>query len=203
MRLLIFDNYDSFTYNLVQLIRDMGVKDFNVIRNDKIPVHEAAVFDKILISPGPGIPEEAGILKELIRVYAPAKSIMGVCLGQQAIAEVFGGTLINLKKVYHGVVTDIHVVAEDYLFKSVPDSFTATRYHSWVVDKDSLSEDLEVTAIDNNGMIMALRHRYFDVRGVQFHPESFLSQFGKQIISNFINYKPEPVVISDIKPEIK
>jgi len=186
MNILLFDNYDSFTYNLKHLLVDLGVK-VDVIRNDKISLDEVNVYDKILLSPGPGIPSEAGLLLPLIERYAPAKSILGVCLGEQAIAEVFGAKLENLKTVHHGVCSDIRVVVKDPLFEGLTSGFRAGRYHSWVVSKEDLPECLEVTAVDaSDGMIMALRHKIYDVRGIQFHPESILTPQGKQIIENWL-----------------
>ncbi|MCD7970475.1 MAG: aminodeoxychorismate/anthranilate synthase component II [Alistipes sp.] len=187
MKILVLDNYDSFTYNLVHALRDAGARDITVARNDKITVADAAPYDKILLSPGPGIPSESGILCELIREYAPAKSIFGVCLGQQAIGEVFGGRLLNLPHVYHGVGTEITVQSPDPVFDGLGGSFTAGRYHSWIVDREGFPEsELEVTAVADDGSIMALRHRRYDVRGVQFHPESVLTPMGGRILSNWL-----------------
>ena len=187
MRCLIIDNYDSFTYNLVHLVKELGVNPI-VIRNDKFKMEEVQDFDKIILSPGPGIPDEAGSLKQLISTYASSKSILGVCLGQQAIAEVFGAKLINLEKVYHGIESEIEQTHEDYLFSDIPEKFIAGRYHSWVVDPN-LSSDLECIAIDSNKQVMALRHKNFDLRGVQFHPESIMTPEGKKIIQNFLNHQ--------------
>ena len=187
MKLLILDNYDSFTYNLVQLIEKTSKVEYEVHKNDKITLKKVNEFDKILLSPGPGIPENAGILKDLIRMYAPTKPILGVCLGLQAIGEVFGAKLINLATVFHGVATEINLVAEDSLFAHCPNRFVAGRYHSWTVDPESITNDLIVTALDDEQCIMALRHVKFDVKGVQFHPESFLTEYGEQIIRNWIN----------------
>src|ERR1035437_797005 len=186
MKILVFDNYDSFTYNLVQYLERASDAQVYVMRNDKIPLGEINKYDKILLSPGPGVPSEAGILLDVIREYAPKKSILGVCLGQQAIGEVFGGKLINLDSVYHGVATEMEVVKEDILFKGVPKKFKAGRYHSWVVDEKSFPADLEITVKDENGYVMGLRHKKFDVRGVQFHPESILSEHGLQMIENWV-----------------
>ncbi len=187
MKCLIIDNYDSFTYNLVHLVKELGVEP-DVIRNDKFTLEEIATYDKIILSPGPGVPDEAGLLKEAIRKYAASKSIFGVCLGQQAIAEVFGGDLINLEKVYHGVESEIEVTKEDYIFSGLPQKFKAGRYHSWVVNP-KLAPDLEIIAIEENGQVMALRHKKYDVRGVQFHPESIMTPEGKKIIQNFLKHK--------------
>jgi anthranilate synthase component 2 len=161
--------------------------EYEVHKNDKITLEDIARFDKILLSPGPGIPENAGILKDLIREYAPKKSILGVCLGLQAIGEVFGAKLINLDTVYHGIATEIELIAEDPLFDQCPKKFTAGRYHSWAVDLQSVTDDLIVTALDIEKCVMALRHKTYDVKGVQFHPESILTEYGEQIIKNWIN----------------
>lgn len=186
MKILVFDNYDSFTYNLVHYIEKISDAEIEVHRNDKILLKEIERFDKILLSPGPGIPSEAGILPDVIRAYAPSKSILGVCLGQQAIAEAFGGSLNNLSEVFHGVATPIEIIAEDILFKNIPKKLNVGRYHSWAVNKNDLPEELEITAVDSSGSIMALRHKKYDVRGVQFHPESVLTEYGLQIIENWI-----------------
>jgi anthranilate synthase component 2 len=186
MKILVFDNYDSFTYNLVHCIEKIGEYELEVHRNDKIALNDINRFDKILLSPGPGLPAEAGILKELIQTYAPSKSILGVCLGQQAIAEVFGGKLLNLDTVYHGLATEMDVVQKDILFKGIPTKFKAGRYHSWVVDDHNFPAELEVTVKDSKGLVMGLRHRKFDVRGVQFHPESILTEHGEQMIRNWL-----------------
>jgi len=184
---LVIDNYDSFTYNLVHYLEELRC---NVVvkRNDKLTLEEVRPFDRIVLSPGPGIPEEAGLLKEIIATYAPSKSIFGVCLGQQAIGEVFGGSLINLEKVYHGIGTTIEVVKEDPIFKDLPRTLEVGRYHSWVVDPE-LPQELEATSFDANGQVMSLRHRHYDVCGVQFHPESVLTPHGKKILENWLNSK--------------
>ncbi len=184
-RILVIDNYDSFTYNLVHYLQDLEC-EVTVKRNDKLELEEVETYDKILLSPGPGIPDEAGLLKPIIERYGPTKSIFGVCLGQQAIAEVFGGSLINLNKVFHGVATRITRTGEDeVLYRGLPRELEVGRYHSWVVSND-LPEVLEVTSVDDSGEIMSLRHRSFDVRGVQFHPESVLTPLGKQIMKNWV-----------------
>ena len=189
MKCLLLDNYDSFTYNLRHIILELGVET-DVRRNDQISLDEVAGYDKILLSPGPGIPSEAGLLMPLIERFAPTKSILGVCLGEQAIGEVFGAKLLNLKEVYHGVCSDIRIMAKEPLFAGLEPGFRAGRYHSWVVSKDEFPECLEITAIDAEaGNIMALRHRTYDVRGVQFHPESVLTPQGKKIIENWIGVK--------------
>ena len=184
-KILVIDNYDSFTYNLVHYLEDLDC-EVTVYRNDEFDIEEIAHFDKILLSPGPGIPDEAGLLKEVIRKYAPIKSILGVCLGQQAIGEVFGGTLSNLDNVYHGVATMVKTVVDDeLLFEGLGNEFEVGRYHSWVVDTN-LPDTLEATSFDENGQVMSLRHKSFDVRGVQFHPESVLTPNGKKILENWV-----------------
>lgn len=184
--ILVVDNYDSFTYNLVHYLEALGCK-VTVLRNDEIELDEVKNYDKILLSPGPGIPSEAGLLKEIIKEYSSSKSILGICLGQQAIGEVFGSALKNLEKVYHGTASKAKILVEDEtLFKNIPDEFSVGRYHSWVVEKSNLSPDLEITSVDENGEIMSLRHKKFDVKGVQFHPESILTPLGKQILENWI-----------------
>jgi anthranilate synthase component 2 len=186
MKCLLFDNYDSFTYNLRHILLELGV-DTDVFRNDKITLDEVEIYDKILLSPGPGIPSEAGLLLPLIRRYAPSKSILGVCLGQQAIGEAFGAGLFNLSKVYHGVCSTIRIKTNDPLFEGLEPSFRAGRYHSWVVSKEGFPDVLEITAVDaDEDRIMAIRHRQYNVRGVQFHPESALTPQGKRIIENWI-----------------
>jgi len=185
MKILVFDNYDSFTYNLVQYLERCGAS-VDVFRNDKISLEEINKYEKILLSPGPGVPSEAGLLLDVIKEFAPTKSILGVCLGQQAIGEVFGGKLVNLDSVYHGVSTDMEIVKEDLLFKGLPKKFKAGRYHSWVVDEKNFPNELEITVKDENGYVMGLRHKKFDVRGVQFHPESVLTEHGLQMIENWV-----------------
>lgn len=182
---LVIDNYDSFTYNLVHYLEDLDC-EVTVKRNDQLSLEEVDAFDKIVLSPGPGIPDEAGLLKEIIAKYAPTKSIFGVCLGQQAIGEVFGGSLINLDEVYHGIATQIEIIKEDVIFAGIPKEIEVGRYHSWVVNPD-LPEALEATSIDENGQIMSLRHKTYDVCAVQFHPESVLTPHGKKILENWIN----------------
>jgi anthranilate synthase component 2 len=186
MKILLLDNYDSFTYNLLHILRKLGM-NVEVHRNDQISLDEVERFDKILLSPGPGIPSEAGILLPLIERYAPTKSILGVCLGEQAIGEVFGAKLLNLTDVHHGVASEIQVLKPEPLFDGLPPIFTAGRYHSWVVDHQDFPDCLEITAIDTEeGQIMALRHKNYNVRGIQFHPESILTPEGKKIIENWI-----------------
>ena len=187
MKIAILDNYDSFTYNLVHAIEKIVGYRIDVIRNDQVDVEYFSKYDKIVLSPGPGIPDEAGILKPLIKRWSAEKSIFGVCLGQQAIGEVFGGTLLNLDKVYHGVATTIiQTVSDEKIFSGIPEIFDAGRYHSWIVGRDNFPDCLEVTAIDKQGQIMALRHKTYDVRGVQFHPESVLTPLGEKIIENWL-----------------
>ncbi len=193
MKILVFDNYDSFTYNLVHLVEKIIHERVDVYRNDQIPLEKIKEYDKIILSPGPGIPEEAGLLLPLIREYAPSKSILGVCLGQQAIGEAFGGKLVNLSTVYHGVATKIHVnedrlavAGSNDVFEGLPSDIEVGRYHSWVVSTDDFPEELEITARDENGYIMGLRHKKFDVQGVQFHPESVLTPEGETILRNWL-----------------
>lgn len=188
MKILVFDNYDSFTYNIVHALRELGEQP-DVVRNDKVTLDEIEKYDKIIISPGPGIPEEAGILMEVLRRYADKKPILGVCLGHQAIGENFGAKLLNLPEVFHGVSTPVKVIKKDYLFEGLPETLNVGRYHSWVVDSKSFPTDsLEVLATDSEGMIMALRHKEYDIRGVQFHPESVLTPEGIKIIENWLNH---------------
>ena len=183
---LVIDNYDSFTYNLVHYLEDLGCI-VTVRRNNQLHIDDIESFNKIVLSPGPGIPAEAGLLKQIITRYAPTKSILGVCLGQQAIGEVFGGTLINLETVFHGVATNVtRCVDDEILFRGLEKTFEVGRYHSWVVDAN-LPEVLEATSFDENGQVMSLRHRFYDVRGVQYHPESVLTPNGKHILKNWIN----------------
>lgn len=187
MKLLVFDNYDSFTYNLVHLVEKILHQKVEVHRNDQIALEQVKDYDKIILSPGPGIPEEAGLLLPLIKEYAASKSILGVCLGQQAIGEAFGGKLTNLSKVYHGVATPCKIVKEGVdLFAGLTEEFEVGRYHSWVVSREGFPEALEITAVDENDMIMALQHKTYDVRGVQFHPESVLTPQGEQILRNWL-----------------
>lgn len=188
-KVLVFDNYDSFTYNLVQMIERILNQKVDVVRNDKITLEEIDQYNKIILSPGPGIPEEAGILLDLIKEYAPTKSILGVCLGQQAIAEAFGGSLINLSEIFHGVATPTKLIKDHTkLFQNLGSGFEAGRYHSWAVSREDFPEELEITAVDEDGMIMALQHKTYDVHGVQFHPESILTPEGEIIIRNFLLY---------------
>lgn len=184
MDILVIDNYDSFTFNLVHYLEDLGC-NVTVWRNDGFEIEEIAAFHKILLSPGPGIPNEAGLLLAVIEKYAASKSILGICLGQQAIAEAFGGSLVNLDKVHHGVSAQISVIADDPIFDGLAKTIRVGRYHSWSVSR-ALPEALEITSVDSGGEIMSLRHRFFDVRGVQFHPESILTPDGKKILENWL-----------------
>ena len=187
MKILVIDNYDSFTYNLVHYLEDLDC-EVTVKRNDQLTLEEIEPFDKIVLSPGPGIPDEAGLLKPIIEKYAPTKSILGVCLGQQAIGEVFGGKLTNLDTVYHGVATKVTITVDNEpIFKNIENTIDVGRYHSWVVDEKTLPEELEATSFDENGQIMSLRHKKYDVKGVQFHPESVLTPQGKQMLKNWLD----------------
>lgn len=200
MNILVLDNYDSFTFNLVQYIQELLDQSVTVKRNDAIALEAVGEYDAIVLSPGPGLPSDAGIMPALIKRYAATKPILGVCLGHQAIGEAFGAQLLNLEEVYHGIETPItKVVADEPLFQGLPEHFQAGRYHSWVVKKDSLPAELEVTAVDSRGEIMAMRHRVHNVRGMQFHPESIMTPEGKQMLANFFKYcvdpQPEPATI--------
>lgn len=189
IKLLVLDNYDSFTYNLVNYLRELtDMNHIDVFRNDEISLEKVGEYDKILISPGPGIPVEAGITLDLIKRWSAEKSILGVCLGCQAIAESFGGGIYNLDRVYHGVSTYMKVEdSGDRLFNGIPEHFTAGRYHSWVIKEDMLPDEIKITARDEEGMIMAVSHKEFDLKGVQFHPESVLTRYGKQMIANWLD----------------
>lgn len=188
MKIIVIDNYDSFTYNLVHYLEDLNA-EVTVYRNDEFELSELEKFDKILLSPGPGIPDEAGLLKEVIQKYATTKSILGICLGLQAIGEVFGGKLINLEKVYHGVATKVSKISDDFIFNEIPDEMEVGRYHSWSVSTENFPEVLEITSIDENGQVMSLKHKNYDVRGVQYHPESVLTPYGKKILENWLKGK--------------
>ena len=185
MKIVIIDNYDSFTYNLSHLVKELGA-DVTVFRNDKFLLNEIEQYDKIILSPGPGIPSEAGLLLDVIRTYRGRKPMLGVCLGHQAIGEVFGARLTNLSTVYHGVATEGTQYGNDPIFLGMPKRIIMGRYHSWVVDSTSLPECLEVTAMSDDGYIMALRHRHYDIHGIQFHPESVLTPEGRQIVKNWL-----------------
>ena len=185
MKTVIIDNYDSFTYNLAHLVKELGT-EVDVLRNDKFELEELEKYDKIILSPGPGIPEEAGLLLEVIRTYAGRKPILGVCLGEQAIGQAFGGKLTNLSEVFHGIQTNVKIKNKDYIFSGLPTEIPVGRYHSWVVDTDGFPEELVITAISSEGQIMALKHQEYDVHGIQFHPESVLTPDGKQIVGNWL-----------------
>lgn len=195
MKIVIIDNYDSFTYNLSHLVKELEA-EVTVLRNDAFQLNELEAFDKIILSPGPGIPSEAGLLLEVIRTYAGKKPILGVCLGEQAIGEAFGGKLTNLSEVFHGIQTPISIKKRqsesketemDYIFNGLPDEILVGRYHSWVVDTDGFPECLDITAVSREGFIMALKHKEYDIHGIQFHPESVLTPDGKIMIANFLN----------------
>ena len=186
MKILVLDNYDSFTYNLVQMIEQIMAQKVDVFRNDQISLDDVVKYDKIILSPGPGIPKEAGILLEVIKKYASTKSILGVCLGQQAIAEAFGGSLINLSEIFHGVATEATQIKDHRLFKNLPEKLQVGRYHSWAVNPEDFPEELEITSVDESGMIMSLKHKKYDVHAVQYHPESILTPKGRQILENFL-----------------
>ncbi|HLF46208.1 MAG TPA: aminodeoxychorismate/anthranilate synthase component II [Chitinophagaceae bacterium] len=191
MKILVFDNYDSFTYNLVHLVEKITGVKADVCRNDQLPLEKIKDYDKIILSPGPGIPDEAGLLLPLIKEYAASKSILGVCLGHQAIGQAFGGELVNLSTVYHGVATNCQLsIVNCQLFEGLPENIEVGRYHSWVVSRENFPDDLEITAEDENGLIMGLQHKKFDVQGVQFHPESILTPMGEKIMRNWLNPKP-------------
>ncbi|SNT36519.1 anthranilate synthase, component II [Ekhidna lutea] len=186
-KVLIIDNYDSFTYNLVHILRELGVaEDMRIVRNDQFELSEVENYSHVLLSPGPGLPKDAGLMPNVIAKYASTKNILGVCLGHQGIGEAFGATLLNLPKVYHGMVTPIELRANDQLFEGLPASFNVCRYHSWVVDKESLPDELEVTSVAENGNIMSFKHKEYNVRGVQFHPESIMTEHGKQLMKNWV-----------------
>ncbi len=186
MKILVLDNYDSFTYNLVHILRELKM-DIDVYRNDKISLEDVGNYDKILLSPGPGVPKDAGIMPALLEKYGAEKSILGVCLGHQAIAEAFGSSIYNLPEVYHGVATQaIQTTKDEKIFNGLPESFRVCRYHSWSVNPKNVSDKLEITAVDEKGNIMAIRHKEYNVKGVQFHPESILTEHGKEIIKNWI-----------------
>lgn len=185
MKVLVLDNYDSFTYNIVHILKEHGCIDLDIFRNDKISIKEVARYDKILLSPGPGLPVESGILMDLIRTYGATKSILGVCLGHQAIGEVYGADLFQLDRVYHGHTSVISITTEDYLFNNIPTKTAVGRYHSWALK--NLPKELEEIAIDDQGQIMAIRHKKYDLRGVQFHPESIMTPEGKNIIKNWLD----------------
>ncbi len=185
MKIAIIDNYDSFTYNIVHILEKFGAS-VDVFRNDKFEIQELSSYDKIMLSPGPGIPREAGQLLDVIRTYAGKKPILGICLGHQAIGEVFGCKLINLNEVYHGVSTPIQIISKDHLFDNLPNQIEVGRYHSWSIEKSTISDCIEVTSISEDGEIMSIRHKQYDIRGLQFHPESVLTPMGGIIIHNWL-----------------
>ena len=187
MKILVIDNYDSFVFNLVHILHNIGDLHIDVVKNDKIDIENVDTYDKILLSPGPGIPKDAGLIPALINRYKNSKSILGICLGHQAIAESFSSALVNLENPLHGIASEINVVADDYLFENIPKQFVVGHYHSWVVDTTP-NPDLEVLAYDNSGNIMALKHKYHDLRGLQFHPESILTENGIAMITNWVNH---------------
>ena len=187
VKIVIIDNYDSFTYNLSHLLKELGA-EITVVRNDKFQMEQLEAFDKIVLSPGPGIPSEAGLLLDVIKAYAGKKPILGVCLGHQAIGESFGGRLTNIGQVMHGVATPCHITVDDYLFEGLPKEIEIGRYHSWVVDVDGFPECMEVTSVSDEGFVMSLRHREYDIRGIQYHPESVLTPDGKEILNNWLTH---------------
>ena len=187
MRTVIIDNYDSFTYNLAHLVKELGA-EVTVVRNDQFELPELQKYDKIILSPGPGIPKEAGLLMDVIEAYATCKPILGVCLGHQAIGEFFGGRLTNLSQVFHGISSTIDITTPDYIYEGLPREIEVGRYHSWVVDTDGLPDCIEVTSMSKEGQIMSLRHKELDIRGIQYHPESVLTPEGKAIIRNWLNH---------------
>lgn len=189
-KLLIIDNYDSFTFNLVQIVEQLALCEFEIFKNDQIDIDSLFQYDKILISPGPGLPEEAGTVLRIIKQYSPSKSILGVCLGHQAVGVCFGAKLRNLKKIIHGQSTKTNIIDKnDYLFNGIQNNFDAGRYHSWVLEPESLPEELKVTATDHEGNIMAISHKNHDVKGIQFHPESILTPSGKRLIKNWLTHR--------------
>lgn len=185
--ILLLDNYDSFTYNLLHYIEGVSNQKVDVFRNDKISLIDVEKYDTIILSPGPGLPKDAGLLIEIIEHYSSSKKILGVCLGMQAIGEVFGGVLVNLQKVYHGVATKLEIIdAADLLFKDIPTKINVGRYHSWVIDGNDFPRDLKITSVDEQGQVMSFKHKTYKVHGVQFHPESILTEYGKEMIANFL-----------------
>jgi anthranilate synthase component II len=188
MKILVIDNYDSFTYNLVHALKKFDGVTVTVKRNDEVAESDPDLYDKIVFSPGPGLPEEAGSMLSIIQNYAGKKPMLGVCLGHQAIGESFGGTLQNMNDVLHGIATPIHVVSKSYLFENMPETFNAGRYHSWIVEKETLPAILEITSLDDEDRIMSFQHREFDIQGVQFHPESILTPLGETILENWVRH---------------
>lgn len=196
MKIAVIDNYDSFTYNLVHAVKKISGLPVDVFRNDELELGDLEKYDKIILSPGPGLPEEAGLLLDIIREYAPRKSMLGVCLGHQAIGQVFGAKLTNMTQVLHGIASQLTQTHPDpVLFENVPRLFEAGRYHSWIVDQEGFPETLEVTSLDEKGLIMSLKHLQYDVRGVQFHPESVLTPYGEKMISNWLNNSSDHQIV--------
>lgn len=188
MKLLLIDNNDSFTYNLAQIVRECGVDKLEIVKTDELKPAECHRFDKILISPGPGLPKDYPTLYEILKLFSGSKSILGVCLGHQAIAEYFGATLVNLNQVYHGVSKKVNIIKNDYLFVDIPDGFEGGLYHSWAVSTENFPSELAITSVASDGIIMSLTHTQYDIRGIQFHPESIMTKTGKQIIRNWIKH---------------
>ena len=186
-KIFVIDNYDSFTYNLVHILRELGQGEtMKIVRNDQFDLNEVESYDHLLLSPGPGLPKDAGLMPRVIERFAKSKNILGVCLGHQGIGEAFGAKLFNLPRVYHGMVTPIEVIVDDPLFENIPSSFKVCRYHSWIVENGSLPDSMEVTSKAENGNIMSIRHKIHNVRGVQFHPESIMTEHGKRLINNWL-----------------
>ncbi len=186
-KILVIDNYDSFTYNLVHILRSLGQEaNMKIVRNDQFDLGDVESYDHLLLSPGPGVPKDAGLMPQVIKSYATSKNILGVCLGHQAIGEAFGCQLFNLPQVFHGMVTPIELVEQDKIFENLPQSFEVCRYHSWVIDKESVVPEIIVTSVAENGNIMSIKHREYNVRGVQFHPESIMTEHGVQLIKNWL-----------------
>jgi anthranilate synthase component 2 len=186
LKVLLIDNYDSFTFNIVEMLRQLNVTDLSIVKNNEITAEQASHFDKIIISPGPATPQESGNIVEIIVQLSPTKSILGICLGHQAIAEAFGGTLQNLARPYHGFRAQLKIKEAGYLFKNLPTEFQIGLYHSWIVEKETLPNCLEVTALSSENIIMSIKHKTFDVQGIQFHPESFMTEYGKEMIRNWL-----------------
>jgi len=187
MKILLLDNYDSFTYNLVHLVKELGYNDIDVIRNDQLTPYDVQKYDKIILSPGPGIPSESGLLIPIIKEFASSKPILGVCLGHQAIGEAFGANLVNLEDVYHGISDTANIIDTDYILSGITETMEVGRYHSWIVDSKELPSCFIVTSVDKNGQIMSMKHKEYDVHGVQFHPESVLTPQGRTIVENFLS----------------
>lgn len=187
-KVLVIDNYDSFTYNLVHILRKLISEDeLKIVRNDVFELEEVGEYDHILLSPGPGVPKDAGLMPAVIKQYAPTKNLLGVCLGHQGIGQAFGSSLLNLPQVYHGMVTPVEVIAEDQLFNGIPENFNVCRYHSWVIDKTAVANELIVTSVAENGNVMSVKHKEYNVRGVQFHPESIMTEYGEELMKNWLS----------------